>query len=113
MISVQDFWREFAGRRFWLSPVPGLPDSLALVSQWDQLFGGLTRHRVESLERHSGTVLCQSCPYARGPRTDVCETHMGVLAGQLGRWLQTRFEPRRVVQGGDCRLHFEPEEAGS
>lgn len=107
MIAVRDFWNRIAGVRFRLQPVAGLDDRLALASELDQLFGGLARHRVEYLPGGGYRVTCLGCRHAEGSAGDVCESHIGILTGQLRSWNACPLIGHRITDGTVCELIFE------
>lgn len=107
LVPLREFWADLTHGICSKSPPPRDP---AVVSRaFDAHFGGLTRHRVASLDVPL-TVHCESCRNNQGARrTSVCETHVGTLQGILEATVEA---PLSVVYhpepDGKCTLHVEP-----
>lgn len=112
MLSPREFWSGFSKRQFALSGPSGLADALAYAALFDQLFGRLATHRVKAVSARGAEILCTGCDRARSPADDVCETHMGILQGQMGRQFGGSYEGARRTDRGECHLSFSPQPAG-
>lgn len=107
MLSTLDFWKQLARRSYRLPHVPELPRPLALAAQFDRIFGGLTRHRfVRSDGGRQVVIQCLNCDQADGVATDVCHTHMGLLAGLLEQETGHELSVTRTTTTGTCELRY-------
>lgn len=105
MLSVRDFWKDLSRRQFCLRPAGGLSEKLAYAALFDQLFGGLTRHRLVVLAPDRIVIDCLDCDHARSaPGNDVCETHIGIVQGQFERRFGCRAHTERLLAGTLCTL---------
>lgn len=107
MLTPRQFWSRFSRRQFDLEIPVGLAAPLGYASLFDQLFGRLVTHRVEELSASRSRLRCTGCDQVKLPLTDVCETHIGVIAGQLERRFGKPVTAQRRVASGICHMVFE------
>lgn len=111
MISVRAFWTALSRDQYRIGPVEGLSLALSYRVLFDQLFGSLARHSFERVERDGALLRCTGCRNPlRAEENDVCETHVGILAGQLERHFGVAYDAVRCPTQDGCTLRFAPSE---
>lgn len=106
MLSPASFWARFSRLQFDLRSPPELPERLGFAALFDQIQGRLTRHKIEQFTKQGCRIRCFGCRYADQEQNDVCETHFGILQGQLERRFSQAFDTKRRAESGVCELSF-------
>ena len=109
MISVRAFWSTLSRDQYRVDGVEGLSLALSYRVLFDQLFGSLAHHSFERVTRDDVCVRCTDCQNPRRmEENDVCETHVGIIAGQLERHFGVAYDAVRHDAHDGCTLCFTP-----
>ena len=82
-ITVENFWELYGKNHGQLSLSANLPPELSFGAFFDQVFGNLTRHDVRTVSQKRIHVVCTDCLYVKTTKSDICESHIGLIKGLL------------------------------
>ena len=113
-VSLRQFWEQFsfytpAASRVLLPPLPSFIHGL------NQHFGRLTDHSVSNQTSTSLLLECSNCRNCNSERkTEVCETHIGIIAGSLRRLLDEVVDVSYIpnATGRSCAITIQKIDKG-
>lgn len=106
-IPIRDFWKYYSSNEMDFMPNSKIPNSLSFKIFLDSIFGMLTRHHISDLSTSNIQIKCTNCEYvSKKNRDDICETHIGIVEGQIESLFKDNYQCQKSIIGDNCILHF-------
>ena len=110
-ISVLDFWTKYSKGAIHFHKHPELPLKLNLNLFFNNYFGRLCTHHFETVDKTHTRLICKNCIHVNQiSRKPVCDSHIGIIQGQVEKITATNFHTSRTWNDNLCNIVFDAKE---
>lgn len=82
----------------------GTKPLLSLRIFLDNVFGSLTQHEFHGTPKDLN-ISCRDCEYLSLLKSDVCDTHLGIVAGMLKKINDKNYDVFKIINGDTCSMN--------
>ena len=103
-ISVLEFWRKYSLGQIVIQDNKDLPLRLNHGMAFDGLFGSLALHKIVSERSDEIQLECAKCKNMVEGRSDICESHLGIIQGQFERLNNRTYSCHKKFERDICHI---------